>query len=152
MKIPPEVWGPFFWHTIHITALGYSNKPTYAQKKAAKEFFTSLTVLIPCPVCREHYAKHVETYPITPHLDSRDDLFKWTVVLHNAVNKDLGKPEFSENDSIAFYRRLGERGKSPVISHFDFEEVDTRSFARGLGAGIGGMAVLAGVVYLVAPR
>jgi hypothetical protein len=152
MKIPPEVWGPFFWHTIHITALGYSNKPTYAQKKAAKEFYTSLTVLIPCPVCREHYAKHVETYPITPHLDSRDDLFKWTVVLHNAVNKDLRKPEFSENDSIAFYRRLGERGKSPVISHFDFEEVDTRSFARGLGTGIGGMALLAGVVYLVAPR
>ena len=23
MKIPPAVWGPLFWHTIHITALGY---------------------------------------------------------------------------------------------------------------------------------
>ena len=60
MNIPPEVWGPFFWHTIHITALGYSNKPTYAQKKAAKEFYESLSVMIPCPVCREHLKKHLD--------------------------------------------------------------------------------------------
>ena len=148
MNIPPEVWGPFFWHTIHITALGYSNKPTYAQKKAAKEFYESLSVMIPCSVCREHFKKHLETYPLSPHLDSREDLFKWTVVLHNEVNKSLKKPEFSEYDAIQFYRRLGARGKNPMINHVDFEEIDYRSFAQGLGTGIACCAVFAGVVYL----
>jgi hypothetical protein len=70
-RIPPTTWGPFFWHTIHIVALGYATEPSYAQKKAAKEFFESLLFLIPCPICREHYATHLEKYPITPHLDRR---------------------------------------------------------------------------------
>jgi len=148
MKIPPEVWGPFFWHTIHISALGYSNKPTYAQKKAAKEFYESLGVMIPCPICREHFVKHLELYPLTPHLDSREDLFKWMVTLHNAVNKSLKKPEFSEYDAIQFYRRLGARGKNPTITHIDFEEIDYRSFAQGLGVGVASVAAFAGVVYL----
>ena len=148
MQFPPSVWGPFFWHTIHIAALGYPAEPTYVHKKAAKEFFESLQVLIPCPICREHYAEHLKEMPISPHLDSRNDLFKWTVVLHNKVNKLLGKPEFSEQDSIAFYKRLGQRGKSPVISHQDFEETDYRSFTKGLGFGIGAAALVAGILYL----
>lgn len=148
MNIPPTVWGPFFWHTIHIAALGYPQEPTYTHKKAAKEFYESLQVVIPCAICREHYAQHLKAYPISPHLDSRKDLFKWTVVLHNEVNKMLGKPEFTESDSLKFYKRLGARGTSPVLNHVHFEETDTRSFVRGLGVGIFGMAVLGGVAYL----
>jgi hypothetical protein len=148
MHLPPATWGPFFWHTMHIVALGYPAEPTYTHKKAAKEFFESLQVLIPCPVCREHYADHLQKYPITPHLDSRTDLFKWTVVVHNEVNKMLGKPQYSEQDSIAFYKRLGARGKSPVISHKDFEEVDSRSLAKGIGIGVGGSALIAAILYL----
>lgn len=148
MHLPPQVWGPFFWHTMHITALGYPQEPTYTHKKAAKEFFESLQVLIPCPVCREHYADHLKELPITPHLDSRKDLFKWTVVIHNAVNKDLGKPQFSEQDSILFYKRIGARGKSPVINHLDFEESDSRTLVRGIGMGVGASAVVAGILYL----
>lgn len=148
MHLPPQVWGPFFWHTIHITALGYPSQPTYTHKKAAKEFYESLSILIPCPICREHFAEHLKAYPITPHLDSRTDLFKWTVVLHNAVNKTLGKPEFSEQDSIAFYKRIGERGKSPVLSHVELEEIDMKSVVRGVGIGVGASALVAGILYL----
>ena len=148
MNIPPTVWGPFFWHTIHIAALGYPQEPSYTHKKAAKDFFESLQVMIPCAICREHYAEHLKAYPISPHLDSRKDLFKWTVVLHNAVNKMLGKPEFTELDSVKFYKRLGARGKSPVLTNEHFEETDTRSLVRGLGIGVFGMSILGGVVYL----
>ena len=44
MQFPPSVWGPFFWHTIHIVALGYPKSPTYTDKKCAKEFYESLTL------------------------------------------------------------------------------------------------------------
>jgi hypothetical protein len=64
------------------------------------------------------------------------------------VNKSLKKPEFSEYDSIQFYRRLGARGKNPTITHVDFEEIDYRSFAQGLGVGVASVAAFAGVVYL----
>jgi hypothetical protein len=141
MRLPPSVWGPFFWHTIHIVALGYPQEPTYAHKKAAKEFFESLSNLIPCPQCREHYQQHLQRMPITPHLDRRADLFRWTVELHNEVNKSLGKPVLLESEVLLYYRRIGARDKSPVINQDHLDEVDIRSMLKG--AAIGGGAVLA---------
>ena len=138
MRLPPSVWGPFFWHTIHITALGYSNEPNYAQKRAAKDFFEALEHLIPCPVCRSHYAKHIQHFPISPHLDKRVDLFRWTVNLHNEVNKSIGKPTMTENEVVYYYKRMGARDKSPVVDKNMLEEIDMRSMLKGgfIGAAI----------------
>ena len=147
MKIPPEVWGPLFWHTIHITALGYSANPTYGQKKAAKEFYESLVFLIPCPVCRQHYETHLQKNPLTPHLDRRDDLFRWTVNLHNEVNTTLGKHRLLESEVIYYYRRIGARGKSPVINQDTLDELDMRSMIKGGLIGGGAMFALAAAVW-----
>ena len=138
MRMQPTVWGPFFWHTMHIVAIGYPSNPTYAQKRAAKEFYESLTQLIPCPMCRNHYAEHLQKHPITPALDRREDLFNWTITVHNEVNALLGKPRVLEVEAIKFYKRLGERNKSPVITNTDFEEIDLRSVMRGalIGSGV----------------
>jgi hypothetical protein len=152
MHIPPEVWGPFFWHTIHIVSLGYPQEPTYSDKKAAKEFFESLTVLIPCPMCREHYASHMVKLPIGPSLDSRKDLFRWTVELHNEVNVMLGKRKYSETEVIQFYTRLGARGKSPVVSSSDMIEADYQAMLKGIAIGIGITAVLGGVLWFNLPK
>ena len=147
MHLPPEAWGPFFWHTIHITALGYPSKPSFAEKKAAKEFFESLKFLIPCPICKEHYKEHFEKHPITPYLDTRQDLFRWTVILHNEVNKMLGKKEFTETQSIQFYSRLGERGRSPVWTPDDFAEADWAARIQGVAIGAGLASIAIGVIY-----
>lgn len=143
LHIPPTVWGPFFWHTIHLVALGYPKEPTYAEKRAAKEFYESLTHLIPCPVCKEHYTQHLQQNPITPSLDTRKDLFTWTVNIHNIVNKMLGKPEIPEQDVIAFYATLGERGRSPVWTPDDIASHQYRSFLLG-AATVGGVSLLLG--------
>jgi len=144
MRFPPSVWGPIFWHTIHVTALSYPSEPSYAQKRAAKDFYESLSQLIPCPVCREHYQKHLQKMPISPHLDRREDLFRWTVDLHNEVNVMLGKPKVTELDSINFYRRIGVRERSPFINQDDLDEIDLRSMIKGglIGAGVVGTAGL----------
>lgn len=146
MHIPPEVWGPFFWNTIHIAALGYPSKPSHAHKKAAKEFFESLVMLIPCPICSKHYAEHINKYPISPHLDKRADLFKWTHLLHNEVNKMLGKRDFTEEEALQYLRRLGDRGRSPVWTPDDFAEGDWKSRIQGLVSGIVVGSALVGVL------
>ena len=147
MKIPPEVWGPIFWHTIHITAIGYPTNPTYGQKKAAKEFYESLAFLIPCPVCRQHYETHLQKNPLTPHLDRRDDLFRWTVNLHNEVNTTLGKPRLLASAVIYYYRRIGARGKNPVINQDTLDELDMRSMIKGGLIGGGAMFALAIAIW-----
>ena len=135
MQFPPTTWGPIFWHTIHITALGYPTAPTYTDKKAAKEFYESLMHLIPCPMCRQHYREHLTKNPITPSLDTRDDLLAWTINIHNEVNKMLGKSgEYTVKDVIAFYKTLGRLGRSPLWTPEDFHIIQMRSI--GIGATI----------------
>ena len=153
MNVPPPVWGPFFWMTIHIVALGYPAKPSYTEKRSAKQFYESLANLIPCPVCREHYKQHITKLPITPHLDNKKDLFKWTVDLHNSVNVSLGKPQWTVEEALNYIKLLGERGRSPIITDKDFTEQHMASFLKGLFYGIAGAAAVGGALYwLRGPR
>ena len=149
MQFPPSVWGPFFWHTIHIVALGYPKKPTYTDKKCAKEFYESLAYLLPCSICREHYRTHLTKQPITTFLDSREDLLRWTILIHNQVNTMLGKQEWSKEEVIAYYEKVGARNRSPVWTKEDMNEVDYRSFIKGFLAGSIILGTLGGVYYVL---
>ena len=149
MDFPPTVWGPFFWHTIHIVALGYPKNPTYTDKKCAKEFYESFAFLIPCAICRQHYTEHLSKKPLTPYLDSRSDLLKWTIDIHNQVNKMLGKPEWTETEVISYYERLGRRNRSPVWTKEDMKEVDYKSFVKGFITGGLIVSGISGVIYIL---
>jgi hypothetical protein len=149
MQLPPTVWGPFFWHTIHIVALGYPKNPTYTDKKCAKEFYESLAYLVPCAVCREHYKEHLQKNPLTPYLDSRADLLKWTVLIHNEVNKMLNKPTWTEQQIVEYYERLGKRDRSPIWTKEDMAEVDYKSYIKGFLTGTVIIGGIGAVVYMV---
>lgn len=149
MLFPPSVWGPFFWHTIHIVAIGYPKNPTYIDKKCAKEFYESLSYLIPCSVCRTHYKEHITSNPLTPFLDSRTDLIKWTVDIHNSVNKMLGKPEWTMEEVMSYYERIGNRNRSPIWTKEDMNEVDYRSFVKGFITGSAILSTIGGVFYFL---
>jgi hypothetical protein len=149
MQFPPNVWGPFFWHTIHIVALGYPKNPTYTDKKCAKEFYESLVYLLPCAVCREHYKEHLSKNPLTPFLDTKKDLLKWTITIHNSVNKMLGKPEWTEAEVLSYYERLGHRNRSPVWTKDDMKEIDYRSFVRGFITGSVILSCVGTMIYFI---
>ena len=57
----PDVWGPLFWSTMHIVTLGYAETPTKEEQDAATQFFNSLAIVIPCPICRAHYSHFLQT-------------------------------------------------------------------------------------------
>jgi len=149
MQFPPSVWGPFFWHTMHIVALGYSKNPTYTDKKCAKEFYESLAFLLPCSICREHYKEYLQEKPISTFLDSRTDLIKWTIQIHNKVNKMLGKPEWTLEEVLSYYEKVGARNRSPVWTKEDMKEVDYASFMKGFLTGSVVLSVVGGVMYAV---
>jgi hypothetical protein len=133
VSMPPSVWGPFFWHTMHLVALGYPNAPSYQEKKAAKEFYESFAFLIPCPICKTHYEEKLKEMPLTVSLDSRKDLFRWTVEIHNKVNAMLQKPTLTESDALDYYTKLGAYGRSPVWTPEDFQNVQYESYLKGAG-------------------
>ena len=103
--------------------------------------------MLPCGVYRDHYAKHIKAKPISTFLDKRADLFRWTIDIHNEVNRSLNKPQWTEQEVMAYYARLGRRDRSPVWTKEDMKEVDMISFLQGFVTGSIGLGVLGGGVY-----
>jgi hypothetical protein len=98
-----STWGPAIWRSIHYTAVGYPNEPTELDKSNYKAFYLSFSNILPCKECRQHYKRHLQQMPICESLDSKRDLFKWTVELHNTVNVSLGKSRMSVQDAWELY-------------------------------------------------
>lgn len=82
-----EFWGPAFWKTIHSLAIAYHPN----QKQYFKQYMNNLTYVLPCEVCREHLKNNLKILPMDSYLDNNHQLFLWSYLLHDLVNKQLGK-------------------------------------------------------------
>ena len=118
----PEIWGPHLWYILHIISFEYPLNPTEYDKRIYHDFYTSLKDVIPCEMCRKHYRTHINKYPLTPHLDTRDTLVKWVIQVHNFVNASLGKPIFTIAQVMDIYSNL-----NPISP---FATVDTIAIAK----------------------
>ena len=146
MHLPPEIWGPMFWATLHIISLGYPDEPTYSEKRAAKEFFNALGQLLPCPVCRTHFRELLQVMPVETWLDNRKSLVEWVWMIHNKVNLKLGKAEISMSDFYKHYSEMADRGLPIPPSSPTAEITDSAvqaAWIQGAGAAVGTMAALA---------
>ena len=156
MHLPPEVWGPIFWSTLHIVALAYPDTPSYTEKKAAKEFFTALTHLLPCPICRSHFAEIIKAMPVDTWLDNRKSLIEWTVAVHNEVNKELKKPLMTVSDFYEKYKKMADVGlpypPSGAVQELT-EATENAAYAKGIlntilvGAGVATVGYLLWTSY-----
>jgi hypothetical protein len=102
----PEIWGPHFWYMLHTISFAYPIQPTEFHKTAYREFYMTIKDVLPCETCRRHYKTYIITYPITPYLDSRAELIKWVIQIHNFVNHRLGKRIFTIGEVLNIYRNL----------------------------------------------
>jgi hypothetical protein len=98
-----ETWGPHMWYTIHFIALGYPIDASSIDKKNYKNFYINLPNIIPCDECAKHLVNNLNNFSIDNYLESRDKLFEWTIILHNQVNKMLGKKEWNLDIAKKYY-------------------------------------------------
>ena len=96
----PSHWGPGLWSTIHTIAAGAD---TQEKREAFKIFVESLCGCLPCDKCRIHLDKNLDKLPIDNYMVSNVELFKWSWMLHNIVNKSNGKKEFSYEEAQKVY-------------------------------------------------
>ena len=90
-----DFWGPCFWRAIHSFSASY--RP--AVKQAFKQFVYSLNGIIPCERCKGHFQRNLNQIPLTEdYLKNSHNLFLWSYLLHDLVNRQLGKisPPFEE--------------------------------------------------------
>lgn len=105
MNPDPEIWGNNFWFTLHSVSFFYPEYPTSTDMHKYKTFFETISYVLPCPSCKEHYRKILNDYPIDPYLESRDSLIRWVILVHNKVNLRIGKKEISYQDAINEYSK-----------------------------------------------
>jgi hypothetical protein len=106
MGLVPNHWGPYTWATIHLICLGAPDVLDAAAQQHYRAFFNMLPHVIPCSVCSDHLKENLKTLPIDDHLASNTDLFKWSVNLHNLVNKQLKKPQVSIEEAERKWREI----------------------------------------------
>jgi hypothetical protein len=100
----PNIWGPKAWFFLHTITFNYPEEPTEKDKIIYSSFFNSLTNVLPCSVCANHYKENILKHPIEKHLDTKDDLVKWLIMLHNEVNKSNSKPTLTVDEVMEYYR------------------------------------------------
>ena len=111
----PDIWGKHFWYTIHFIALDYPENPNSEDKRDFQTFFENLHKVIPCYKCSVNYVKHLKERPLEmSDLENNETLFKWTVDIHNIVNRDLNKKQMSYNNAWKMYQNFGESEKTNI--------------------------------------
>ncbi len=100
MSNGPDVWGPHGWKFIHFIALGYPTNPSQKDKEEYKIFFTLFGDIIPCSLCGNHYKKNLKKHNIDKYLDTKYDLIKWTILMHNEVNESRGKKIYNFDEGV----------------------------------------------------
>jgi hypothetical protein len=99
----PKIWGKAGWTFLFSVALDFPERPDFQEIHNYKRFFTYLQYVLPCEVCRLHYASHLREITIDPYLTSRDNLFLWILKMHNLVNKQIGKSPIARSDVMRLY-------------------------------------------------
>ena len=100
----PKFWGPGAWIFLHSITMNYPKEPSDDDKQAYYNLFKNLENVIPCEKCGYNYSMNIQKYPVEPALSSRDLLIRWLIKIHNEVNKETGKREYTYDEVIEEYK------------------------------------------------
>jgi hypothetical protein len=81
----------------------YPEVATYKEKVLAIKYFKEVEKLLPCVKCRVHYRQYLKASPIEYHVDTRNELVRWLIDLHNKVNAQTGKRILSYEEAVSIY-------------------------------------------------
>lgn len=85
----PKEAGPSWWDVWHMMA---AQANTLRKRKLVKQFVENhIPMLFGCKLCREHFAPKLKKFDINKYMDSAYQIWLHSYLVHDDVNKDLGK-------------------------------------------------------------
>jgi hypothetical protein len=106
MTLDPNVWGPHYWFVLHTIALSYPETPNEVIKKKFYDFYQNLPLFLPVEDIGNNFIKFLDKYPVSPYLESKQSLVRWTHFIHNKINTALNKPTLNLEESLSAYYEL----------------------------------------------
>lgn len=113
--VNPSEWGPPLWYKLHMKTFDYPEIATYKDKVLAIKYFKEVEKLLPCEKCRVHYRRNLKASPIEYHVDTRRELTRWLIDLHNKVNAQTGKRILSYDEASNIYLPKNKMNVIPTI-------------------------------------
>lgn len=95
VELDATIWGPHYWFFLHTITMTYPIKANDVVKKKYYDFIQNIPLFIPNEIMSKSFQHILDTYPVSPYLDTRDSLKRWMHFIHNKMNKRLGKREIS---------------------------------------------------------
>tara|TARA_B110001450_G_C17513912_1_gene437597 strand:- start:29 stop:445 length:417 start_codon:yes stop_codon:yes gene_type:complete len=111
------IWGPNLWFFLHTLSFEYPESPTKEDINGHYMFFKSLTEILPCKICRNHYTKFFNNNPIKNYLNKKTDLIKWVLKCHNNVNIKNNKKVWTYEMLIDKYTNIYKNPLYNVITY-----------------------------------
>tara|TARA_B110000208_G_scaffold86360_1_gene109371 strand:+ start:569 stop:994 length:426 start_codon:yes stop_codon:yes gene_type:complete len=99
-----KIWGPHAWLFLHTITFNYPENPSEQDKVNFFTFFDSLKHVLPCVKCRKHYSENSKD--LKDNLNSKDDLVKWLINIHNNVNIINNKSAWTYHDVYNKYQDI----------------------------------------------
>lgn len=113
MGINPKKFGPYFWGVLHLASIGGIDPEAY------KTLISIFPSILPCPACGAHFADVLKESP-PPETQDPMELFKWSVDVHNIVNKRIEKPLMTYVDAMKIWLTMPKEPEKPKIDSKNF--------------------------------
>jgi FAD-linked sulfhydryl oxidase len=103
----PNVWGPPFWFSLHVSAAFYPLQPSDIVKERMKCRILAIPYEVPCDNCRAHASAFIEgnRHRLDEIVGNRHELGRFYVDFHNKVNERYGKPLWTYEQAYSYYGR-----------------------------------------------
>lgn len=103
-----SLWGPILWSVLHGLSVKRSNPDPFKLRTLKVKWnllLDTLPHIIPCQECKDHVLLYMSIHSYIT-INSEDDLSSWLYLLHEDVNRRLGKPSFDKGRLLETYSTI----------------------------------------------